>query len=155
MTHMQISLDFHRLPIDAIQSHADAFHAEVMRLRTVRDFSSDDVPRELIERCIASAGCAPSGANQQPWRFVAIADPTIKKIIRDAAEAEEREFYDHHVTDAWREALAPLGTDADRPFLETAPWLIAVFYEAYGYAADGGKRNVTIRLIRPALRPDF
>lgn len=141
MTHMQIPLDFHRLLIDAMQSRADAFHAEVMRRRTVRDFSSDDVPRELIERCIASAGCAPSGANQQPWRFVAIADPAIKKVIRDAAEAEEREFYDHRVTDAWREALAPLGTDADKPFLETAPWLIAVFYEAYGYAADGGKEK--------------
>ncbi len=141
MTHVQIPLDFHRLPIDAMQSRAEAFHAEVMRRRTVRDFSSDDVPRDIIEKCILSAGCAPSGANQQPWRFVAIADPAIKKVIRDAAEAEEREFYDHRVTDAWREALSPLGTDADKPFLETAPWLIAVFYEAYGYAADGGKEK--------------
>ncbi len=141
MTHAKIRLDFPRQSIPKMHSRAEAFHAEVMRRRTVRDFSSDAVPRDIIEKCIASAGCAPSGANQQPWRFVAIADPAIKKVIRDAAEAEEREFYDHRVTDAWREALAPLGTDADKPFLETAPWLIAVFYEAYGYAADGGKEK--------------
>jgi iodotyrosine deiodinase len=141
MTHARIPLDFDRLPLTQMQSRADTFHAEAMRRRTVRDFSSAPVPRELIEKCIAAAGCAPSGANQQPWRFVAIADAAIKKTIRDAAEAEEREFYEHRVTDAWRSALAPLGTDAAKPFLETAPWLIAVFYEAYGYAADGSKEK--------------
>jgi iodotyrosine deiodinase len=141
MSHAQIPLVFHRHPIDVMQSRAEIFHDEVMRRRTVRDFSNEPVPRSIIEKCIAAAGCAPSGANQQPWRFVAIADSAIKKIIRDAAEAEEREFYEHRVTDAWREALAPLGTDAEKPFLETAPWLIAVFYEAYGFAADGTKEK--------------
>jgi iodotyrosine deiodinase len=141
MPHAQIPLAFHRHPIDIMQSRAETFRAEIMRRRTVRDFSDEPVPRSIIEKCIAAAGCAPSGANQQPWRFVAIADPAIKKIIRDAAETEEREFYEHRVTDAWREALAPLGTDAEKPFLETAPWLIAVFYEAYGFAADGTKEK--------------
>jgi iodotyrosine deiodinase len=141
MPHPHIPLDFHRHPLDVMQSRAAAFHAEMKRRRTVRDFSAEPVPREIIEKCIAAADCAPSGANQQPWRFVAIADAAIKKTIRDAAEAEEREFYEHRVTDAWRAALAPLGTDAGKPFLETAPWLIAVFYEAYGLAADGTKEK--------------
>jgi iodotyrosine deiodinase len=141
MTHAKIPLDFLCHPIDIMQSRAAAFHTDIMRRRTVRDFSAEPVPRSIIETCIAAAGCAPSGANQQPWRFVAIADPAIKKTIRDAAEAEEREFYERRVTDAWRAALAPLGTDADKPFLETAPWLIAVFYEAYGFDAAGEKEK--------------
>ena len=141
MTPAQIPLNFQRYPIDQMQHRAAAFHADITRRRTVRDFSAASVPREIIEKCIAAAGCAPSGANQQPWRFVAIANPAIKKTIRDAAEVEEREFYKHRATDAWREALAPLGTDAEKPFLETAPWLIAVFYEAYGITADGMKEK--------------
>jgi iodotyrosine deiodinase len=141
MTHPRIPLDFHRHQIDVMQSRANAFHADITRRRTVRDFSADPVPRSIIETCIAAAGCAPSGANQQPWRFVAIADPAIKKTIRAAAESEEREFYERRATEAWRAALAPLGTDAEKPFLETAPWLIAVFYEAYGFDADGNKEK--------------
>ena len=141
MRQTTIPLDFERLPIDQMQARAHAFHAGIMRRRTVRDFCADAVPRALIECCLAAAGCAPSGANQQPWRFVAIADPATKKKIRDAAEIEEREFYEHRANDAWRAALAPLGTDAQKPFLETAPWLIAVFYEAYGYGEDGRKQK--------------
>ena len=141
MQHPTISLDFQRFPPAQMQARAEAFHAEIMRRRTVRDFSDEAVPRELIECCLSAAGCAPSGANQQPWRFVAIADPATKKTMREAAEAEEREFYEHRASDAWRSALAPLGTDAEKPFLQTAPWLIAVFFEAYGYDEAGGKQK--------------
>ncbi len=141
MTHPTIALDFTRQTPDAMQANASAFYDEISRRRTVRDFSSDAVPQALIAQCIQAAGCAPSGANQQPWRFVAIANPGIKKTIREAAEAEEREFYERRVTEEWRAALAPLGTDAEKPFLETAPWLIAVFYEAYGFDAEGKKEK--------------
>ncbi len=141
MSPTHITLDFQRRPIDEMRSRAAAFQDESSRRRTVRDFSPEPVPRDLIERCIAAAGCAPSGANQQPWRFVAVGDPAVKKTIRAAAEIEEREFYDRRVTDEWRDALAPLGTDANKPFLETAPWLIAVFYEAYGLGAGGNREK--------------
>ena len=141
MSAQTIALNFLRLPIGEMQQRAEVFHAELARRRTVRDFSAEAVPRALIEQCLATAGTAPSGANQQPWRFVAVADPTVKKTIRDAAEAEEQAFYDRRVTEEWRAALAPLGTDASKPFLETAPWLIAVFYEAYGVDADGHKQK--------------
>lgn len=141
MNHDRLPLDFRRLPVDAMLERAARFHADIGCRRTVRDFAPDPVPREIIAACLAAAGCAPSGANQQPWRFVAIADAAIKKSIRDAAETEERAFYERRATDEWREALAPLGTDSSKPFLEVAPWLIAVFYEAYGYAADGARRK--------------
>jgi nitroreductase len=107
--------------------------------RTVREFSDAPVPQAIIEQAITAAGSAPSGANQQPWRFVAVADPELKRRIRLAAEAEEHEFYRHRAPDEWLNALAPLGTDADKPFLETAPWLIAVFYERYGFDAGGDR----------------
>ena len=141
MSAQTIALNFHRLPLGEMQRRAEAFHAELARRRTVRDFSAEAVPRALIEQCLAAAGTAPSGANQQPWRFVAVADPAVKKAIRDAAETEEREFYARRATEEWRAALAPLGTDELKPFLETAPWLIAVFYEAYGLDADGRKQK--------------
>ncbi len=141
MSHVRLPLRFNRLPLDQMRERAAEFQSDMARRRTVRDFAPDPVPREIIEACIATAGCAPSGANQQPWRFVAIADAAIKKTIRVAAELEEREFYERRATEAWREALAPLGTDANKPFLETAPWLIAVFYEAYGFGADGSKER--------------
>jgi iodotyrosine deiodinase len=126
---------------DDMLARARAFHAEMATRRTVREFSDRPVPREIMHACIATAGTAPSGANQQPWRFVLIGDPGLKQKIRVAAEAEEREFYDRRATDAWKAALAPLGTDAEKPFLETAPWLIGIFYEAHGVAADGGKEK--------------
>ena len=141
MSARYVPLDFVRMPISVMHDRAQAFHAEIARRRTVRDFSPEAVPREVIESCLRSAGCAPSGANQQPWRFVAISDASIKKTIRVAAEVEEREFYGRRATEEWRAALAPLGTDASKPFLETAPWLIAIFYEAYGVDANGKREK--------------
>lgn len=120
---------------------AAAFADELAQRRTVRDFAPTPVPRSIIEDCLRAAGSAPSGANQQPWRFVAIADPRIKQRIRQAAEAEEREFYQRRAPEEWLQALAPLGTDADKPFLEMAPWLIAIFYERFGLDAEGNKHK--------------
>ena len=107
--------------------------------RTVRDFDARPVAREVIEHCIAAAGTAPSGANQQPWQFVAVSDPAVKGRIREAAEAEEREFYGRRAPDEWLQALEPIGTDWRKPFLETAPWLIAIFVRKWGRDAAGGK----------------
>ncbi|MGE0356397.1 MAG: nitroreductase family protein [Burkholderiales bacterium] len=141
MTHARQILDFERRPIDEMRRRAAGFRDELARRRTVRDFSAEPVPRDIIESCIAAAGTAPSGANQQPWRFVAVADPAVKRAIREGAEAEEREFYERRAPDEWLAALAPLGTDAAKPFLETAPWLIAVFYEAHGVGPGGEKQK--------------
>jgi iodotyrosine deiodinase len=118
---------------------AREFADEAHRRRTVRDFAPTPVPREAIEHCLRAAGSAPSGANQQPWRFVAVQDAAIKRRIREAAEAEEREFYANRAPQQWLNALAPLGTDAEKPFLEIAPWLIAIFYERFGLDPDGNK----------------
>ena len=120
-------------------ARAEEFANEMARRRTVRDFSDRPVPRELIRAALRAAGTAPSGAHQQPWRFVAIADADTKRRIREAAEAEEREFYQHRAPAEWRDALALLGTDEHKPFLEIAPWLIAVFYERTGPEVDGRK----------------
>src|SRR5918996_4521445 len=113
------------------------FYEAMQRRRTIRDFSDRPVPREVIEYCIRVAGTAPSGANLQPWHFVAVSDPMIKHQIRIAAEKEEKEFYEHRAPKAWLEALAPIGTDSRKPFLETAPWLIAVFAQPFRILADG------------------
>jgi len=118
---------------------AQAYYEQLARRRSVRDFAPTPVPRAVIEACLRSGASAPSGANQQPWHFVAIADPPMKRCIREAAEAEEREFYGRRAPKEWLSALAPLGTDADKPFLEIAPWLIAVFYERTGPEMDGHK----------------
>ncbi len=120
-------------------ARATALAEELATRRTVRDFAATPVPREVIEACLVAAGSAPSGANQQPWHFVAVSDAALKQRIRTAAEAEEREFYQRRAPDEWLQALAPLGTDADKPFLEIAPWLIAVFYERTGAEVDGQK----------------
>ncbi|GAA4867733.1 nitroreductase family protein [Luteimonas vadosa] len=122
-------------------ARARLFADELARRRTVRDYAPTPVPRAVIEHCLRAAGTAPSGANQQPWRFVAVSDPAVKRSIREAAEAEEREFYEHRAPAEWLEALAALGTDPDKPFLETAPWLIAVFYERFGLDAAGNKQK--------------
>ncbi len=122
-------------------ARARGFADEVQRRRTVRDFSDRPVPRALIEQCLRSAGSAPSGANQQPWHFVAVSDPLTKHRIRTAAEAEEREFYQHRAPPEWLEVLQPLGTDASKPFLEIAPWLIAVFIRRFERLPDGSKRK--------------
>lgn len=129
------------IPDEERIARAKGFADEMARRRTVRDFSSAPVPRALIEHCLRAAGTAPSGANQQPWRFVAVSDPAIKHKMREAAEVEEREFYEHRAPDEWLQALDALGTDADKPFLDTAPWLIAVFYERFGLDADGNKHK--------------
>lgn len=133
--------DYREYPPDEMAVRARAFADEMARRRTVRDFSSRPVPRALIEDCLRAAGTAPSGANQQPWHFVAVADPDVKRRIREAAEAEERAFYAHRAPPDWLEALAPLGTDAEKPFLEVAPWLIAVFIRRFERRADGTKRK--------------
>lgn len=132
-----------REPLDDATRLARAaeFAADMASRRTVRDYAPTPVPREVIEACLRAAGTAPSGANQQPWRFVAVADPAVKRRIREAAEAEEREFYSHRAPPEWLQALAPLGTDAEKPFLEVAPWLIAVFYERFGVDGDGQKHK--------------
>jgi nitroreductase len=105
--------------------------------RTIRDFSDRAVPSNVIEQCICSAGTAPNGANLQPWHFVAISNPDLKHKIRIAAEIEEKEFYANRAPKEWLAALAPLGTDSSKPFLETAPWLIAIFVQPYRILADG------------------
>ncbi|HEY2396882.1 MAG TPA: nitroreductase family protein [Rudaea sp.] len=122
-------------------ARARAFADELARRRTVREFAPQPVAREVIEHCLRAAGSAPSGANQQPWRFVAVSDAAIKRRIRAGAEAEEREFYRHRATEEWLQALAVLGTDSEKPFIEIAPWLIAVFYERYGMDAEGRRHK--------------
>lgn len=122
---------------DELLQRAREFYETMQRRRTFRDYSSRPVPREVIEYCLRAAGTAPSGANLQPWHFVAVSDPAIKCEIRAAAEIEEKEFYEHRAPKAWLEALAPLGTDSNKPFLETAPWLIAVFAQPFRILADG------------------
>ena len=119
-----------------------AFHAALGGRRTVRDFSPRPVSREIIETALRTAGTAPNGANLQPWHFAVIGDPAVKHRIREAAEAEERDFYEHKAPQAWLDALAPLGTDARKPFLETAPWLIAVF-AVNSFADATGARQQT------------
>lgn len=129
------------LPEAEMKGRSEAFYRELDRRRTVREFDSRPVPREVIENCIRTAGTAPSGANLQPWKFVVVSDPDMRRRIRIGAEEEEREFYHHRAPKEWLEALEPLGTDHEKPFLETAPVLIAVFGEMYGKGKDGGKRK--------------
>jgi len=135
-------LDFRSLSPEQMLARANAFYTEMRRRRTVREFSDRAVPRELIETCLLTAGTAPSGANLQPWHFVAVSDPAIKHRIRVAAESEEREFYAQRATPEWKEAIAPLGTDATKPFLETAPWLIAIFAVNHRTLPDGRRQQL-------------
>ncbi|MGI8564994.1 MAG: nitroreductase family protein [Pyrinomonadaceae bacterium] len=122
-----IPLEFERVTIDEQRRRVEAFYQMMNRRRTVRDFSPEPVPFETIERAIATAGTAPSGANMQPWRFVVVRDAEMKRRIREAAEAEERASYGGRMPERWLRRLAPLGTDWHKPFLETAPYLIVVF----------------------------
>lgn len=124
---------------DEMQARAQDFYEHVNQRRTVRDFSNKPVPREIIEYAIRAAGTAPNGANLQPWHFAAVSNPDIKREIRLAAEKEEYEFYNGRAPEDWLDALAHLGTDAQKPFLETAPWLIGVFGQSFGYDANGDK----------------
>ena len=122
-----------------MQLRSQIFFENLSTRRTIRNFSDKPVDREVIENCIKTAGTAPSGANMQPWHFVLISDPAIKKQIRIAAEKEEREFYEQRAPKEWLEALAPLGTDDNKPYLETAPYLIAIFMQRFGKLSDGRK----------------
>ena len=122
-----------------MKQRAKEFYADIRRRRTVRDFSNRIVPKEIIENCVRAAGTAPNGANLQPWHFVAIADLDIKRKIRVAAEEEERIFYEKRAPKEWLQALQPLGTDWRKPFLEIAPYLIAIFAQSYGVTPDGNR----------------
>lgn len=124
-------------PDAEMKARAEAFYEEIRRRHTVRDFSSRPVPREVIESCLLAAGTAPSGANRQPWHFAVVSDAKVKAAIREAAEAEERRFYEGRAGDEWLAALEPLGTDPLKPFIEIAPWLIVVFGQRKGPDADG------------------
>jgi iodotyrosine deiodinase len=131
-----------RLPEAEMLRRARDFHAEMEGRRSVRAFSPDPVPRELIEIAIRTASTAPSGAHRQPWKFVVVGDPALKREIRAAAEAEEYESYvGGRMPEEWLEALAPLGTGWEKPFLETVPWIVVVFEELYGLRPGGGKRK--------------
>jgi iodotyrosine deiodinase len=132
-------LPFTAVDADELLRRAAAFHASMARRRTVRDYADRAVPRAVIESAIAAAATAPSGANLQPWHFVAVGreDMTLRRRIRMGAEEEEREFYAHRAPREWLDALAPLGTDWRKPFLEIAPWLVTVFVQPFGHFPDG------------------
>ncbi|MCG3268869.1 nitroreductase family protein [Yoonia sp. I 8.24] len=119
------------------QKAASEFRAFMAKRHSVRDFTDQPVPRAIIEDCLMTAGSAPSGANHQPWFFAAVSDPTLKSRIREEAEVEERKFYDGGGSDEWIKALEPIGTDADKPHLTTAPWLIVIFAQRWGEFDDG------------------
>ncbi|MGH7591872.1 MAG: nitroreductase family protein [Gemmatimonadales bacterium] len=127
---------YREYPVEEMVDRSRQFADDMQRRRTVRQFSDRPVPRSVIEACVETAGTAPSGAHQQPWHFVVVSDPNVKRAIRAAAEGAEEEFYATAPAD-WLAALAPLGTDAHKPYLETAPYLIAVFAERYGRRPDG------------------
>jgi iodotyrosine deiodinase len=130
---------YREYPPEQMRERAREFHADIARRRSVREFDRRDVPRNVIEHCLLAAGTAPSGANQQPWFFSVITDPARKRAIRQAAEQEEREFYAGRAPQEWLDALAPLGTDPNKPFLEDAPVLIAIFAQKYGVDSNGKK----------------
>ena len=131
---------YREYPVAEMEVRAREFADDLARRRTTRHFSDRSVPRAVIEHCLRAAGSAPSGAHQQPWHFVVIGEPALKRRIREAAEAAEREFYATAPAE-WLEALAPLGTDSVKPYLEAAPYLIAVFARRYGRNADGTTRK--------------
>lgn len=130
-----------QLSPDASLGSVRAFRDHMRRRHSVRDFSPDPVDRAVIETCIEVAGTAPSGANQQPWHFVAISDPAMKALIRNAAEEEERAFYAGGGGDEWLNALEPVGTGPEKPHLTIAPWLIVVFAQRYGVDAEGQRHK--------------
>lgn len=144
MPYQPVPLVFERLDPAEQRARLRVFAERMASRRTVRHFSDEPIPDGLVDEAIAVAGRAPSGANQQPWRFVVVGDAALKRQIREAAEAEERAFYERRAPDDWLAALAPLGTDPDKPFLETAPCLIVVFRIDYGvtHDAEGRERRV-------------
>jgi nitroreductase len=143
MTERFIPLDFERLSEEDSRARAVALRDLLRRRRSVRDFSPDPVPLDVVDAAIEAAGSAPSGANRQPWRFVVVRDPETRRRIREGAEAEEKEFYERRATPGWLADLAPLGTDWHKPFLETAPVLVVVFALDWelDVGADGAERR--------------
>lgn len=135
-----VPLEIPRRSSDELLARAVSFRETLASRRSVREFAPEPVPLEVLDECVRAAGSAPSGANRQPWTFVVITDPATKRVIREAAEAEEKEFYERRITDEWRTALEPFGTTWRKPFLETAPALIAVFRHAYD-VEEGQKRT--------------
>ncbi|MCB0015378.1 MAG: nitroreductase family protein [Anaerolineales bacterium] len=131
--------EYREYPIEEMRQRAEAFYAEIRRRRTVREFADRPVPRDLIETCLLAAGTAPSGANLQPWQFVVVSDPEIKRKIREGAEEEEQAFYNGRAPQDWLDALEPLGTDEHKGFLDVAPFLIAIFAKSYDELPDGRK----------------
>ncbi|MBN8429923.1 nitroreductase family protein [Microbulbifer salipaludis] len=136
-----LPLEFEPLDDAAKIERARAFYQLMQRRRSVREFSDAPVPREVIEQALRTAGSAPSGANMQPWHFCVVASASVKREIRQAAEAEEREFYERRASEEWLDALAPLGTDAHKPFLETAPYLIVIFLKKFSEGGAGEQRK--------------
>jgi len=137
--HATMPLDFQLLSEPDMLARAEAFRSVMQKRRSVREFSGRPVPRAIIEAAVMTAGSAPSGANQQPWNFACISSTDIKRRIREGAEEEERAFYAGRAGEEWLGALAHLGTDASKPFLETAPWLIVIFAQRWGHDDEGGK----------------
>ncbi len=128
-----------RLPLEESEARADALLDRMDARRSVRQFSEEPVPRSLIEKAILAASTAPSGAHRQPWTFVAVSNGEVKRQIREAAEAEERAFYEGRAPEAWLEALQPIGTTWQKPYLETVPWLVVLFAQRYGVDEAGEK----------------
>ena len=141
MTHDTRPLDFTELPEAEMRRRARTFFESMKARRTIRDFSDRDVPCDIIETAILTAGTAPNGANHQPWWFSVLGKGPLRARLRAAAEAEERAFYAGRAGEDWLEALAPLGTDADKPFLEIAPWIIAVFAQRRGGPERGDRKK--------------
>ena len=133
--------DFIEYPEQEMRARAEAFYQDIKRRHTIRSFSSRPVPKDIIENCIKAAGTAPSGANHQPWHFVAINSPEVKKQVREQAELHEQGFYSGRAGEEWLDALKPLGTDAHKPYLEHAPWLIAIFSQKKGGIHAGDKNT--------------
>lgn len=132
-------IDYDLMPLEKMKKRSEDFYQQMKKRRTVRDYSNKPVPREIIEQCILTAGTAPNGANLQPWHFVVVENPIIKKQIKEGAEEEESAFYDGKAPQEWLDALEHLGTDADKSFLEVAPYIIVVMAESYRVSPEGEK----------------
>jgi nitroreductase len=139
--YQPIPLNFERLSPEDMVARAQQNYQRIVTRRSVRDFADQAIPDEVIEQAIRAAGTAPNGANMQPWHFVVVKNREIKKAIREAAEAEEREFYERRASEEWLDALSHLGTDADKPFLETASHLIVIFLKKFSYDEQGNKQK--------------
>ena len=135
------ALDFRRFSVEEMRSRAASLYTDLAQRRSVRHFSTDAIPLDVVERCILAAGTAPSGAHKQPWTFALISDPKRKRAIREAAEEEERENYSGRMNSEWLKDLAPLGTDDQKPFLEEAPALIVLFRQAWGSGTESSERS--------------